>query len=1357
MTAKEEVLARTTAGAGRYRIESMLGEGGMAVVQRVLDSATGRSLALKRLLGAPMNPNASQAHILELFEREYLTLAQLAHPQIVAVYDYGIDEDGPYYTMELLDGGDLQTLAPVPWQQACAWAGDVCSALALVHSRRLVYRDLSPRNVRCTSDGRVKLIDFGAMAPMGVSSGLVGTLPCVPPEALHQQALDARTDLYALGATLYFTLTQRHAYPAREMVQLRDFWRSRPRRPAEIVAHVPEALDRLIMELLQLDPARRPASAAEVIERLGAVLGRRASEQLQVSQAYLSNPTLVGRTAQLARVRKLTEGALHGRGVSALIEGPPGLGRTRFLAACVLEAKLAGSLVLHADGLNARGAPFDVVRAFARQLLQAVRGLAIEAAEPHIALLGRVIPELLVGRDHVVLDVTADPEQLHRQVQAALRQWLLAIANKRPLLIAIDNLPNCDEASVAFISLLAQVVSEHSVMIAATGSLKHQPAYTRGALDLFIHASTTLELEPLTQAQTAELLRSVFGDVPNVDAVAADVHRITAGNLRDIMRLAQHLVTETAIRYSAGAWRLPARLSAAELPASMADALRARIARLSLSARTIALGLACEAGQRFTFDECAALLSGDSNAALLRALDELIEAELLFAAGERYALMQQGWTAALLGSATPEQTAAVHLRLAEVFRRRGDGFRVAKHLLAGNEVERGLDALLIEARLSEERTDADPRLFYETLHSLPVDWLSTYELGLRCCGEQDRPAKQVDILLSRLTGLISSSVSQTDGYTHIQRRLDRLRAECGLDLFAAQAATVDFATRLKHALEGAAARYAQTPERERVFEPAAAMRQLGKTVLAAIGTIAFSLDYEAFRRVPPLAPLAPLAPGLAVVEQLRQGFGYRITARSEAMLEIYDALIERLARPDRGGLDISLYQVAYFRVQLGAGTLEAAMGRASSLERAAQVERESAYALQAQTIRHLYHVWQGDTAEATRYKRSIEVQQVESGTLVFEGQNLLSELCAYGLADDMTRVRRATEAIELRAQIHHAWRPVYLYGRGEHSRIRGDYAAARSELESALELVQPGTHQVWPNLAGAYLRTLFELGRFGDVKALGTAYLKYANESGFGYVRNYLRMPLSLALSKLGEHTEALSLAQIAIDEMLALGGSGLNLAAAYDVRARIDLELGDNESAERHATLAAQEWRTGRKALSLGRQSEPNEIRTILDREHDESSELSQFSSILKSHQSEAQRARCGLEYLGRHSGALGGFLYLSKKNGLVRVASFGDADATPELDDFSRSYFECELDAAEATEAHGESADEQAGERAVSGTRRYRPVLLTHQAPAGTALTGLALLLISAETAFTYPSRLAAELSRTVSDAGDALSSLV
>src|SRR5262249_40022545 len=143
----------------------LLGRGGMATAYRAVDSVTGKAVALKRLHVEGTEKKTERA--IELFEREFHTLVQLAHPRVVQAYDYGVDDGRPYYTMELLDGGDLHGLAPMGWQSVCVVAYEICSALSLLHSRRLVHRDLTPRNIRRTDDGKAKLIDFGLLSPMG--------------------------------------------------------------------------------------------------------------------------------------------------------------------------------------------------------------------------------------------------------------------------------------------------------------------------------------------------------------------------------------------------------------------------------------------------------------------------------------------------------------------------------------------------------------------------------------------------------------------------------------------------------------------------------------------------------------------------------------------------------------------------------------------------------------------------------------------------------------------------------------------------------------------------------------------------------------------------------------------------------------------------------------------------------------------------------------------------------------------------------------------------------------------------------------------------------------------------------------
>jgi serine/threonine-protein kinase len=316
---------------GRYRVQEVLGRGGAAVVYRVSDAVSGAEIALKRLLASGDDKLVKQTA--GLFEQEFHTLTQLSHPRVIEVYDYRVDEVGPYYTMELLEGSDLRALSPLPWRDACRLLFDICSSLALIHSRRLVHRDITPRNIRTTRDGHAKLIDFGSMMPMAASTLIVGTPPFLAPEALFCSMLDARSDLFSLGASLYYSLTGRSPYPARTLADLPELWTSTLAPPSSWNDEVPQALDNLVMSLLSFEPAMRPASAFEVMQRLQGIAGIEQAEPVSVARAYLSTPVLVGREESLSAIRRETERALGGHGRGLLIQGESGLGRSRLLDA----------------------------------------------------------------------------------------------------------------------------------------------------------------------------------------------------------------------------------------------------------------------------------------------------------------------------------------------------------------------------------------------------------------------------------------------------------------------------------------------------------------------------------------------------------------------------------------------------------------------------------------------------------------------------------------------------------------------------------------------------------------------------------------------------------------------------------------------------------------------------------------------------------------------------------------------------------------------------------------------------------------------------------------------------------------
>jgi hypothetical protein len=340
---------------GRYRLIQSLGRGGMGEVFRAADRRGGREVALKRF-----RLDLEQHEDLLRFRREFHTLARLRHPRIVEAYDFGIEDGRPFYTMELLDGQDFGDLAPLPWQKACPLLRDVASALAFLHARSLLHRDIASRNARCTPDGRAKLIDFGMLATMGATSEIVGTVHSIAPEMILGFPMDGRADLFGFGALAFWLLTGRHPRRARNLNDLIREGRTRAPRPSSIEPSVPEPLDELVLSLLSHEPLGRPASAAEVIDRLGAIAGLPPADELEVVRGYVRSADLVGRKHELEVVRKRLMRALAGSGGTVVVEARTGMGKTRLLHEIELEAKLAGALVLR--GLAQGGGPYALLR-----------------------------------------------------------------------------------------------------------------------------------------------------------------------------------------------------------------------------------------------------------------------------------------------------------------------------------------------------------------------------------------------------------------------------------------------------------------------------------------------------------------------------------------------------------------------------------------------------------------------------------------------------------------------------------------------------------------------------------------------------------------------------------------------------------------------------------------------------------------------------------------------------------------------------------------------------------------------------------------------------------------------------------
>jgi serine/threonine-protein kinase len=262
---------------GRYALVELIGQGGMATIYRGRDTKLGRDVAIKILRGE----YGSDASFLARFQREAQAAAQLNHPNVVAVFDYGQDQVGPYIVMELVSGGDLagalRERGHLPPTVAASIGQQVAEAIDAAHARGIIHRDIKPSNVLLSTGGRVKVADFGIAqaftdAQLTMTGVTMGSVHYFSPEQARGEPVTAASDVYSTGLVLYEILTGHRAFSggtAAEVAMAR--LGGRVPSPMEVRPDVPAALDAIVRWCLRPDVGSRP-SASELAVSLGRFL-----------------------------------------------------------------------------------------------------------------------------------------------------------------------------------------------------------------------------------------------------------------------------------------------------------------------------------------------------------------------------------------------------------------------------------------------------------------------------------------------------------------------------------------------------------------------------------------------------------------------------------------------------------------------------------------------------------------------------------------------------------------------------------------------------------------------------------------------------------------------------------------------------------------------------------------------------------------------------------------------------------------------------------------------------------------------------------------------------------------------------
>ncbi len=596
---------------GHYEIVEAIARGGMASVLAVDDVRTGERMALKLLL-----PLAAVEESRSRFRREFRALSRLSHPNVLKVHEWGLHGDRPWFTMELLEGRDLRDelegLRELPPKERFETVEHilkgVARALSYIHDRGMIHRDVTPGNIQIAPDGSVRLMDFGVVKEMGAEmtavGEVVGTVAYMPPEQIRGEVVDARADLYALGAVLYLMLTGRRPFSAHTIHGFMEkHLNAVPTRPTHIDPSVPTALEDICLRLLEKDPRDRYASATHLLYLLGET-----ETVEEASDAF--PPRMVGRTMQKALLREaVQDAAAHGRGRALLLTAPLGMGKSRLLELGAQWGRKLG-LPVASGRCRIQDRPFGAFVGVYRDL--------IEGREPHPVL------------DEVF---GSSAESKHWERYAVVSAFRDLVVDCAPCVVVIDDLERADPATSELLVYLARNTLELATepVVFLLGHDSSEVTLRRKVESL--PSVEAVELHPLDRLEVEELVVGVLDSEPAAMALAERLHREADGSPAFIADMLRGLRDDGLIVDSdRTGWRLAVDLSQITrsrlpMPASLRQALQDRLAPLPHLAIEVAKLLAL-ARTRVDLDTLLAVSHCEEDD-LMDALDDLVDAGIV--------------------------------------------------------------------------------------------------------------------------------------------------------------------------------------------------------------------------------------------------------------------------------------------------------------------------------------------------------------------------------------------------------------------------------------------------------------------------------------------------------------------------------------------------------------------------------------------------------------------------------------------------------------------------------------------------------------------------------------------------------
>ncbi len=647
--------------SNRYDIRSELGRGGMGVVYRAFDPLLNREVAIKTIPPTLLSPETEQR-----FQREAQLVAQMDHPGVVPIFDFGKHEGSLFFVMPIVEGTNLRSFQ----REGALTLGEVidigiqvAEALAYSHSRGVIHRDIKPENIMVVrQDGtriRVRVMDFGlargaAESRITKTGTIAGTLSYMSPEQVVAGVVDNRSDIYSLGTVLYECLTGEPPFSGELQSILYRIVHEIPQPPRVMGADINEDLEAAIMSCIAKDGGKRPQRASEVADSLRRCQGRLHDSDLGKSVVMTRTLMLprvalspfIGREKELAELQKRLNAAVSGECQFVVVSGEPGVGKTRLLDEIENLAKARKLLVLHGRSIEQDGAfPYQ---GFCEAIQEYFRHKDTSGSPEDMIELSDVAPDLvslfpmLTEISEIRASATGDsklaqiggsqgPEN-RTQVFELLARTLTRLAGGKPLILFLEDL-HAAEISIEALQYIVRRLGPTPTLIVGTyrsSEVDSRSHPLHRMLDSFRgdRRFSAIALGPFSPAEHRLFLETLIGGPKLADGLVEKLYEGTEGNPFFTKELVRSLLESGGIsKDETGAWSLGAAtdLSAGDLPATIQQAVEKRIERLPEELREI-LSIASVIGKAFDFRDLEALAGTQD---VEEAIDRLVEEGLL--------------------------------------------------------------------------------------------------------------------------------------------------------------------------------------------------------------------------------------------------------------------------------------------------------------------------------------------------------------------------------------------------------------------------------------------------------------------------------------------------------------------------------------------------------------------------------------------------------------------------------------------------------------------------------------------------------------------------------------------------------